>query len=85
MFFNDAAGEKIEEVDQFAETYVDVQKGVLVIKNMKKPLSPKIDLEHLGRFPAGVYHRYDYAFFFNNLKANVKARIDSYLRAWQKE
>jgi hypothetical protein len=81
VFFNDAAGEKIEEIDHFAETYVDTDKGVLVIKNMKDPASPRIDLINLGRFPAGVYHRYDYAFFFNNLKANVKTRIHSYLNA----
>lgn len=81
VFFDDAKGERIEEIDHFAETYVDTDKGVLVIRNMKDPASPKIDLINLGRFPAGVYHRYDYAFFFNNLKANVAARIHSYLGA----
>lgn len=80
VFFDDAKGKLIEEIDHFAEAYVDTDKGVLVIKNMKKPKSPKIDLVHLGRYPAGVYHKFDYAFWFNNLKQNVKQRIKSYLK-----
>jgi hypothetical protein len=85
VFFDDAKGEKIEEIDHFAETYVDTDKGVLVITNMKEPVSPKLDFVHLGRFPAGVYHRFDYAFFYNNLKENVKKRIRTYLLAQAKE
>jgi hypothetical protein len=80
LFFNDAKGRLIEEVDNFSGAYVDTQKGVLVITDMKKPASPQIDLVHLGRYPAGVYHRYDYAFWFNNLKENVKKRINAYFK-----
>jgi hypothetical protein len=83
LFFNDAKGKLIEEVDNFAGAYVDTKKGVLVIVDMKKPESSEIDLVHLGRYPAGVYHRYDYAFWFNNLKENVKKRIDAYLKNHQ--
>ena len=79
VFFDSQKAKLIEEIDNFAEAYLDTQKGVLVIKNMKKPTSPEIDLVHFGRFPAGVYHRFDYAFWFNNLKQNVKQRINSYL------
>lgn len=78
-FFDDSKGILIEEIDNFADAHVDTEKGVLVITNMKKPSSDKIDLAHLGRYPAGVYHKYDYAFWFNNLKDNVKTRIKSYL------
>jgi len=78
-FFNDAEGTLIEEVDQFASAHVDPEKGVLVITDMKTPSSPSIDLKHLGRYPAGVYHKYDYAFWFNNLKENVKRRTEAYL------
>ncbi len=85
VFFDDAKGKLIEEIDNFAEAYVDTNKGVLVIKNMKKPRSPKIDLVHLGRYPAGVYHKFDYAFWFNNLKQNVKERIKSYLKQKSKK
>jgi hypothetical protein len=84
VFYNDAKGKFIEEVDNFAGAYVDTNKGVLVITDMKKPESKEIDLVHLGRYPDGVYHRYDYAFWFNNLKANVKKRIAAYLKANKK-
>ncbi len=80
VFYKDARGKPIEEIDHFAEAHVDTKKGVLVITNMKKPSSSEIDLVHLGRYPAGVYHKYDYAFWFNNLKDNVKDRVDSYLK-----
>ena len=77
-FFNDATGELIEEVPNFAGAYVDTQKGVLIAANMKTPKSEKIDLVHMGRWSKGVFHRFDYAFWFNNLKANVKKRIVAY-------
>ena len=77
-FFNDSTGELIEETPDFAGAYVDVQKGVLIATNMKTPKSEKIDLVNMGRWPKGVFHRFDYAFWFNNLKANVKKRIAAY-------
>ena len=77
-FFNDTTGKIIEEIPNFAAAHVDVQKGVLIATNMKTPKSEKIDLVHMGRWPKGVFHRFDYAFWFNNLKANVKERIVAY-------
>jgi len=77
-FFNDSTGELIEKIPNFAGAHVDIQKGVLIVANMKTPKSDKIDLVNMGRWPKGVFHRYDYAFWFNNLKANVKKRITAY-------
>lgn len=31
-----------------------------------------------GHFPAGVYHAFDYSLFFENIKANIKERIEAY-------
>ncbi|HIW18081.1 MAG TPA: hypothetical protein H9886_02995 [Candidatus Faecalicoccus intestinipullorum] len=31
-------------------------------------------------FEDGIYHLYDYQFFYRNLQENVDKRIDSYLR-----
>ena len=31
-------------------------------------------------FPDGVYHLYDYQFFFRNLQENVAVRLDNYLK-----
>lgn len=79
-FFNDTNGELIEEIPNFAAAHIDIQKGVLVVTDMKTPKSEKIDLIHMGRWSEGVYHRYDYAFWYNNLQQNVSDRIDSYFK-----
>jgi hypothetical protein len=34
----------------------------------------------MGRWSKGVFHRFDYAFWYDNLKENVKKRIDAYLK-----
>ncbi len=85
VFYDDLKGELIEEIPFFADATVDTQKGVLMIQNMEEPQSTEIDLEHLGRYPEGVYHQYDYAFWFNNLKENVKTRIQAYLEKKDQE
>ena len=33
----------------------------------------------LSIFSEGVYHLYDYQFFYRNLEQNVNARLDAYL------
>jgi len=77
-FFNDTNGELLEEIPNFAAAHLDIQKGVLIVTDMKTPESEKIDLVHMGRWSEGVYHRYDYAFWYKNLQQNVSDRIDSY-------
>jgi hypothetical protein len=39
----------------------------------------------MGRWPKEVYHRFDYAFWFDNLKENVQKRIKAYLAESQTE
>jgi hypothetical protein len=78
-FFNDATGELIEEIPNFTGAHIDTDKSVLIVDDMKTPKSDKIDLVNLGRWSDRVYHRFDYAFFFNNLTENVRKRIDAYL------
>ena len=77
-FFDDATGELIEEIPNFAAAHLDTQKGVLIVTNMKTPKSEKINLVNMGRWSEGVFHRFDYAFWYNNLQQNVSDRIDSY-------
>jgi hypothetical protein len=33
----------------------------------------------IGNFPPGVYHKFDYAFWYRNLQKNVAERIKAYL------
>lgn len=58
-------------VDQYTEAWID-EKGALVVS------PPNADTLSTGSFPAGVFHKYDYSFFFNNLKENAGTRINAY-------
>lgn len=78
-FFHDATGELIEEIPEFTGAHIDEEKSVLIVDDMKTPKSEEIDLVNMGRWSKGVYHRFDYAFFFNNLSENARKRIEAYL------
>ena len=79
VFFNDATGEVIEKIPHFTGACIDPVKSVLVVEDMKTPASDRIDLVNLGRWSKQVYHRFDYAFFYNNLRENVQKRIAAYM------
>jgi len=79
VFFNDSTGEVLERIPHFAGAYIDTETGALIATDMQTPQSDKIDLVNMGRWPSEVYHRFDYAFWYGNLKKNVKKRIDAYL------
>ena len=64
------------EIDSIARHFTDAwisENGALIAS------TPNIDTYSSASFPKGVYHVYDYSFFFNNLKENVGARVETYL------
>jgi len=79
-FFNDATGELIEEIPHFAGAYIDENTGALIATDIQPIRSKEIDIVNMGRWPTEVYHRYDYPFWYDNIKENVKKRIDAYLK-----
>lgn len=78
IIFDDASGEIIEEIPNFAGAYINLKTGALIVNDMQPVQSDKIDLDDLGRWSDEVYHQYDYAFFYENLKKNVGKRIEAY-------
>lgn len=84
IFFNDETGEVLDTVPHFAGAYIDTLSGALIVTDMQSVQSPEVDLVNLGRWSDEVYHRFDYAFFYENLKENVGKRIEAYLRAMDK-
>ena len=52
-----------------------MKRGALKATNV----SPEEYPSGLSIFPQGVFHIYDYQFFYRNLQDNVTARIDAYL------
>ena len=74
VFFNDATGEFIREVNNYCGAQINTENGALLTT------IPQIDADTLefGPYSEGVYHRYDYAFWYRNLQENVGDRIDAY-------
>jgi pimeloyl-ACP methyl ester carboxylesterase len=64
------------KVEHYADAQVDLERGVVIAS------TPDVSIWSpggLGHFPAGVYHSYDYQFYYFDLQANAKLRVDTYL------
>jgi hypothetical protein len=80
VFFNDSTGDIVERIPHFAGAYIDTKTGALIATDIQESKSGKIDLINMGRWPTEVYHRFDYSFWYGNLKENVRKRINAYLQ-----
>lgn len=74
VFFDDATGTFLREVQYYCGAKINTEKGALTTT------IPQIDADTLefGPYKEGVYHRYDYAFWYRNLEKNVGSRIEAY-------
>ena len=70
--FTDYSGEIKEEIPAFTGAYLDETRGTLKVTDVDK------EAYSSSLFDEGVYHLYDYQFFFRNLEENVKTRLDAY-------
>ena len=71
--FTDYSGSIVKEVPNLSGAYLDPERGTLKVTDVdSKDYSSDL-------FPDGVYHLYDYQFFFRNLEENVSDRIDSWM------
>ena len=70
--FTDYSGEITEEIDNLTGAYIDEVRGTLKVTDVEK------EKYSSSMFDEGVYHLYDYQFFFRNLQENVKTRISAY-------
>ena len=73
--FVDVSGNIIKEIPHLTGAYIDMKRGALKATDV----SPEAYPSGLSIFPQGVFHIYDYQFFYRNLQENVAARIDAYL------
>ena len=62
-------------VKGLASAQVDTARGVVVCKS--------VDVNKFSNpaLPKGVYHTYDYPFYFYNIRANAQNRVEKYLAA----
>ena len=71
--FTRYSGEIKRELPELTGAYLDENRGTLRVTDVL-PSDYSNSL-----FPDGVYHLYDYQFFFRNLQKNVAVRLDSFL------
>ncbi len=70
--FTDYSGSISEEIPNLTGAYIDNARGTLKVTDIAKEDYP-------GKlFEDGIYHLYDYQFFFRNLQENVKTRLNAY-------
>lgn len=79
--FTDYSGTVVREVPQLTGCYIDSVRGTLKVTDVdKKEFVPGLPL-----FNEGVYHIYDYQFFYRNLQQNVNLRIKTFMEERREE
>lgn len=79
--FTDYSGAVVREVPQLTGCYIDSVRGTLKVTDVdKKEFIPGLPL-----FSEGVYHIYDYQFFYRNLQQNVNLRIKTFMEERREE
>ena len=73
--FTDYEGKITEEVPALTGAYLDAERGALKVTD----IDPEVYGDTLAILGPGVYHLYDYQFFYRNLQKNVQDRIQAYL------
>ena len=77
--FTDYSGAVVREVPQLTGCYIDSERGTLKVTDVdKKEFVPGLPL-----FNEGVYHIYDYQFFYRNLQQNVNLRVKTFMEERQ--
>lgn len=73
--FTDYDGMIVEEIAGLTGAYIDDTRGALKVTDV----GPEDYPAGLDLFTDGIYHLYDYQFFYRNLQENVAVRINAYL------
>lgn len=79
--FTDYSGSIKREVPQLTGCCIDTERGVLKVTDIDKKQYPPV----LSIFTDGIYHLYDYQFFYRNLQQNVGLRIKTFMEERQEE
>jgi hypothetical protein len=65
------------KIPQYADARVDTTKGVLICTTADENKIAVLD--SLSGFPKGVYHGFDYPFYYFNIRQNASNRIQNWL------
>ncbi|MBR5109413.1 MAG: DUF3089 domain-containing protein [Clostridia bacterium] len=72
--FTDYDGNIADEIPALTGAYLDEERGALKVTD----IDPEAYSNSLPILSPGVYHLYDYQFFYRNLQKNVQDRIRAY-------
>lgn len=72
--FTDYDGKVVTEIPHLTGAYIDSKRGALKVTDV----TPQEYPAGLDFLEEGVYHLYDYQFFYRNLQENVKTRINAF-------
>jgi hypothetical protein len=72
VFFNDETGNFVREEANYCGAQIDLSTGALTTTI---PVGENLVI---GPYEEGVYHRFDYSFWYRNLQKNIIDRINSY-------
>ena len=78
--FTGYEGNIVTEIPQLTGAYIDLERGALKVTDVTPEEYPPV----LPIFSDGVYHLYDYQFFYRNLQENVEVRLNAYLEKQEK-
>ena len=73
--FTNYSGEIETEIPQLTGAYIDEERGALKVTDV----TPEDYPAGLSLCEDGIYHLYDYQFFYRNLQENVHTRVEAYL------
>lgn len=73
--FTNYDGEITREEKNLTGAYLDPDRGTLKVTDIDKADYPS----SIPLFPDGVYHIYDYQFFYRNLQKNVGDRVNAFI------
>lgn len=75
--FTSYSGNIKKEIPELSGAYIDPVRGALKVTDVTtEDYPPKLAL-----FEDGIYHLYDYQFFYRNLQENVSVRVAEYIRS----
>lgn len=72
--FTDYNGNIYREIPAFTGGYLAFDRGVMKLPNVNQEEYPPV----LDIFDEGIFHIYDYQFFYRNLQQNVGARLKAF-------
>ncbi len=74
--FTDYDGNITNEIPALTGACLDTRRGALIVTDVSAEDYPPV----LDIFQEGIFHLYDYQFFYRNLEKNVQTRIDAFVK-----